>query len=366
MADPGQLARLKSDVKAWNQWRLDHPGERIDLEGAELSDAYLWEANLSGAALAGANLSESHLVKTDLKGANLRGANLAGAQLLATILEDADLAGVNFTKVAFWRALLFRQNLAGANFTDANMFKTTLAGSNLKGAIFERTDLKEANIIAADLTGARLCGADLREANLAQAVLSQADLTSANLFEANLSEADFSGATLVGANLQAALCVNTIFDDADLSGCRVYGLSAWDLRLKGATQHDLVITPDGMADVAVGNLGVAQFLYLLLSNPSIRDVVDTITSKVVLILGRFTPERKAVLDRLREVLRAKGYSPVLFDFEKPTSRDITETVRILAGLARFVVADITDAKSIPQELMAIVPDLPSVPVSHCC
>ena len=40
MADPGQLARLKSDVKAWNQWRLDHPGERIDLEGAELSDAY--------------------------------------------------------------------------------------------------------------------------------------------------------------------------------------------------------------------------------------------------------------------------------------------------------------------------------------
>jgi hypothetical protein len=91
-------------------------------------------------------------------------------------------------------------------------------------------------------------------------------------------------------------------------------------------------------------------------------VIDTITSKVVLILGRFTPERKFILDAIKDELRKLNYSPVLFDLDKPANRDITETISTLAHLARFVIADITDAKSIPQELMTIVPNPPSVPV----
>jgi hypothetical protein len=110
------------------------------------------------------------------------------------------------------------------------------------------------------------------------------------------------------------------------------------------------------------NIEVAQFVYLLLHNEKIRDVIDTIGKKAVLILGRFTAERKAVLDALREELRKRDYLPILFDFDVPATRDITETVSLLARMARFVVADITDAKSIPQELAVIVPDLPSVPV----
>jgi hypothetical protein len=45
------------------------------------------------------------------------------------------------------------------------------------------------------------------------------------------------------------------------------------------------------------------FVYLLLDKERIRNIIDTITGKVVLILGRFTDERKAVLDALRDELR---------------------------------------------------------------
>lgn len=82
----------------------------------------------------------------------------------------------------------------------------------------------------------------------------------------------------------------------------------------------------------------------------------------MLILGRFTDERKAILDALRTELRKRNYLPILFDFEKPSSRDTDETITLLARMARFVIADISDAKAVLQELRAIVPDLPSLPV----
>jgi hypothetical protein len=112
----------------------------------------------------------------------------------------------------------------------------------------------------------------------------------------------------------------------------------------------------------VDSLPVAQFVYLLLNNPAIRDVIDTISSKAVLILGRFTVQRKPVLEAIRQALPRYNYLPIVFDFDKPAAKTITETVSTLAHMSRFIIADMTGAKSIPQELTAIVPLLPSVPV----
>jgi len=210
-----------------------------------------------------------------------------------------------------------------------------------------RPNLSGANLRRAHLYGADLSGADLSRADLSVAGLSGADLSGADLSRADLSEAPLVSADLTGANL---------------TGSRVYGVSVWRSKLEGAKQQNLVITRIDEPQITVDHIEVAQFIYVMLNNQKIRDVIDTITSKVVLILGRFTDERKAVLNALREELRKRNYLPVLFDFSVPATRDITETVSLLARMARFVVADITDAKSIPQELAVIVPDLPSVPV----
>jgi hypothetical protein len=94
-------------------------------------------------------------------------------------------------------------------------------------------------------------------------------------------------------------------------------------------------------------------------------VINTLTSKSVLILGRFVPpERKAILDALRDKLREYNLLPIVFDFDRPADKDFTETIKTLAGLSYFVIADITNPKSSPLELQATVPDyqIPFVPI----
>jgi hypothetical protein len=134
--------------------------------------------------------------------------------------------------------------------------------------------------------------------------------------------------------------------------------------LTGAEQSNLIITPEGTPAIPVDNLEVAQFIHLLLHNENIRHVIDTMTSKVVLILGRFTPERKAVLDVLRGALRRHDLLPVLFDFQKPENQSFIETVSTLAHMARFGIADMTEPRILLQEVPHIVQNIavPLVPL----
>ncbi len=253
-------------------------------------------------------------------------------------------------------ATLKDANLQRGNFSRTNLTSTNLSNAHLEGADFRMADLSNTNG-----TNANFHGADLRRAMLLLANMSNTDFSDAKLGGADLGRANFSMSNLSRVNFEWACLTDVNFQRATLIGCAIYGISVWNVDLEEAKQLDLVITRADETTITVDDLEVAQFIHLLLNNKKIRDVIDTITSKVVLILGRFTDERKVVLDALRNELRRWNYTPVLFDFEKPISRDFTETVRTLAHLSGFILADLTDPSSIPQELQAIVPDL-EVPV----
>lgn len=320
MANPEHLAILKRGVKVWNEWREKNPGVEPDLSGAIISFP---------------QIEQLTLCPQNLNGVNFRNTNLDGVSLVESSLDMADLS------VAYiGNAYLSNASLIGANLCDSCLERATLRWANLHGANLIRTDFSDADLLYADL--------------------GEANLTGANLSRANLGETNLINATLINTNLDTASLVNADLEQADLRGCHVYGISAWNVNLLGANQSNLIITRSNEPTITADNLEVAQFIYLLLNNEKIRGVIDTVARKVVLILGRFG-EHKPVLDAIREELRKRDYLPVLFDFDKPATRDITETMRTLAHLSRFIIADISDPSSIPLELQAVVPDL-AVPV----
>jgi uncharacterized protein YjbI with pentapeptide repeats len=309
MADEEHLAVLRQGVWAWNAWRQANPGLR---------------PNLSGANLDGAELSQAKLQWTNLYGASLQGTVLNDVELIRAELTAANASGAQFKRADF----------RGALFTSPHSESARTFGANLSSA-----DLTGANLTKVDLTGVNLAKASLRGALLTGSNIEQADLRDADLCGANLSGVVFDGTLLQGANLR---------------GCMVAGCTVWNSQLDGAEQVNLRITSNSEPRITVDNLKVAQFLYLMLHNDEVPNIIDTLTSKVVLILGRLTPELKAVLAALSEGLRQRNYVPVLFDFEGPSERNYTEILTLLARMARFIIADLTEPANIQHELEAIV------------
>ena len=360
LADLKQLALLTDKgIDAWNAWRGEKPRVRVDLTGANLAETHLTGIDLRRANLRGADIAHAWLADADLRGANLSKIEAREANFMEANLEKAKLRGATLAG-----AFMPKARLPGADLTGTNLNKANLEDADLSGATLARAQIRLATVFRANLSGADLEGADLSSARLNGVNFRGARLCGAFLNEADLSSADFTGADLRGAQLSKATLVETRLHGADLTGANIFGISAWDVGHDDTTvQRGLVITPAFTPEITVGDLEVAQFVYLLLENRKIRNVLDTVTSKAVLILGRFSEERKAALDAIHEALRSSyDMVPILVDFPPSPDRDLTETVQLLAGMCRFVIADLTDAKSIPQELSHVVPNFPSVPI----
>jgi uncharacterized protein YjbI with pentapeptide repeats len=385
MADAEHLEVLRQGIATWNEWRQANPKIVPDLQGAQLDGMDLSGVDFHGADLSGAQLREAHLrqamlQRARLMEADLRWANLDEADLREANLREADMSGAHLREADMRGVYLREADLSGATLTAANLTMADLRAARLceaqlseaqfhiarlRHADLSHADLREANFQGAQLRQTCLRGANLQEANfrwasvvmsdLYEADMTQADLRWANLSvsdlrHACLSEADFRGANLRGTNLSAAnlmkaRLVETNFEGANLEGCAVYGISAWELKLEGARQLNLRITPEDEPAIIADNLEVAQFLYLHLHNTYIRDVIGTIGKKVVLIMGEFSDERLDVLEAVQEVLRQHHYVPVFLSVAADDMLAKPETLELLAQLARFILVDVTEAES---------------------
>jgi hypothetical protein len=316
MAEQEQLEILMQGADVWNKWREENPSIEIDLSNIRLK------------------------LKSNLSKVNLKEANLREAMLVDVNLREA--------------------NLSLADLTKANLRYADLSEANLNQADLREADLFKAKCLRSELIEASLYGAHLRKADFTEANLEHSDLR-----EANLSETVLYRANLIGAHFIMASLIGTKIDKARISKSRVYAVNVWDIEGEFDEQNDLILTPYKAPIITVDNIKVAQFIYLILNNSAIRDVINTITSKSVLILGRFAiPERKTILDALKNKLREFNLLPIVFDFDRPIDKDFTETIKTLAGLSYFVIADVTNPKSSPLELQATVPDyqIPFVPI----
>jgi uncharacterized protein YjbI with pentapeptide repeats len=319
MANPEHLKILKQGVEAWNKWREENPEVRPDLSGRSV-------------VFEGEKFGHANFCNTNFKGAILRDSRFYRAELHGAVLDEAVLE----------RASFYKAKLNNSSFKQAKMWNARFLMARLE---------------VADMTGAKLNGADLRDSIFYKVNFNGADLSGVNFSGANLCDCSFIESVLMNA-----IMVNTDLYGSTIIDSNIYGLTAWNIKKKSLTQRSLIITPSEEPKIRVNDLEVAQFMNLIRDNQKISSFIEATTSQVVLILGRFQKGRKEVLEAIKTKLSLLGYIPVIFDFDKPRSRSLTETIAILAKMSYFVIADMTKPKSIPQELSFIIPFTPHLPV----
>lgn len=265
-----------------------------------------------------------------------------------------DLRGIRLSNIDLHRINLKKARLDGARFLNVNFNEAILGGISMDNSIIR------------DVT---FDNADLMDAFIQNSQINEGSMTNANLYGAHLKgtrliDLDISYTNLNGADLRAATMDNV----------KVTGTSAWALEIDSETkQKNLKIVPffypfqnvlyegDDSIVITCNDIETAQLLYLLTRrnekdrSEKVRQVIDSVTDKIVLILGNFRRDRKLTLKKIRQKLSEMNYVPVIFDFSVPKNRDMVETVAVLAGLSRFVIADFTSQSSIPLESMLIIP-----------
>ncbi len=179
-----------------------------------------------------------------------------------------------------------------------------------------------------------------------------------------LTDSNFSGATFINCNLNRVNLTNADFTVKEIKETVIYGVSLWDIKIsEESLQSKLVIEKtydlysdiiaEGRIPMMVEDIELAQFIYYLSDHKKLRDTLNILNNRGVLLLGRFKNGGLERLYKLREWFTKRNYLPMIFDFDRPNSLDYTETIVTMSGLSKLVIADLS-GDSVPQELHAIL------------
>ncbi|RYE56169.1 MAG: pentapeptide repeat-containing protein [Sphingobacteriales bacterium] len=254
------------------------------------------------------------------------------------------------------------------NFSDLILDGMNLEGYHLDNSNFNQTSLRGCNLNNAWLAWCNFFHCDLSESTITNPEVDDLPFNDKRLMGVNIRWTTFACCKLDNVNFRHAVLEGARFHDCSLNGANlseslINGLSAWGNTYDSSTlQDNLYITEMDKPILTVDNFEIAQFLFLISNNKNIRSAIDSLATKIVLILGGFSKEDKPYLDTIKSELKTSDYIPVMYDFDKPDSRNHTETVSAIAHLSSFIIGDLTNQRSIPHELASIIPHLRSVPV----
>jgi uncharacterized protein YjbI with pentapeptide repeats len=217
-------------------------------------------------------------------------------------------------------------------------------GVQLQNSVFVGTTFEEGDFSRADFSGATF-----RDTTFNKTIL---------------TGANFDGASFVNCNLNRVNLVGALFHVKEITETVVYGIAAWDLQTSDdMKQSKLVIErtyelysdliQQGKVPMMVDDIELAQFVYYLSNHKKLRDALNILNDRGVLLLGRFKDGGLERLYSMREWFQGKGYMAMIFDFARPDNLSLTETVVTMAGLSKFIVVDLSGS-SVPAELQAIL------------
>ena len=223
--------------------------KEAEFSGASFVKANLFGSNLTRASLYCADLRRCDLRNTNLNGADLRGASLNGANLSYATLDHADLRSAVMMKMGpDGFCIIDRSDSAmggrgfgtvGVDFSNcsvrhASFGNAQLDGANFSGALLEGANFKGAKLINATFRGAVLTGVNLKDLAVAPEALEGCVLDVSSQAQAKLpslkEKLDVHQEWISSGGRRGAAAV---LDGEDLrplqklfAGCQLTGLSA--------------------------------------------------------------------------------------------------------------------------------------------